>query len=193
MTPTDFVAGLADVMGVEQTELATVDRALAKRGLRQIARGRFRPDVTLSEGLQIVMAWAGARNLTMAAEEVERLKNFTCYQDEPIEPVKPADADELQLYGCQLHELTGLSFLAVAEIAAIGVGKRGFPQERMFVSLEKNGAVSIGYRDNLSTRSLYFVDLGKFEFKRRVQPTVTLTVTISGPVLKWIYDVTEAA
>lgn len=51
MTPTEFVAGLAEVMGVTHTEIATVDRALAIKGLRQIARGRSRPDMTLREGL----------------------------------------------------------------------------------------------------------------------------------------------
>ena len=47
MTPTEFATGLADVMGVGRTEIATVDRALAKHGLRRIARGRHRPDINL--------------------------------------------------------------------------------------------------------------------------------------------------
>ena len=74
MTPTEFNASVAEVMSVERTEIATVDRSLAKHGLRQLARGRYRPDISLREGVQFICAWAAAKSLTLAADDVQRLE-----------------------------------------------------------------------------------------------------------------------
>lgn len=193
MTPTDFVAGLAEVMDVHQTELATVDRALAKEGLRKIARGRFRPDVTLKEGIQIACAWAGAENLTAAANEVLRLKEFVLVQNDPTEP---STNEFYQLYGQPLNKLRGRNFIDIVVLAAAGVGQRQFDPGRLFLRLEKRGGVEIGYRLNLRDHPLYFQCLGEFDLETSLKSNprnVSVIVEISGRVLKWIYDVTEGA
>ena len=138
MTPTGFVTGLAQVMAVGRTEIATVDRALAKQGRRQLSRGRSRPDVTLHEGVQIVCAWAGAKKLTEAAAELVRLEQF--YAD-----TIPADEYELlknktktfaDLMGGEDASLFGMAFLDVVCWTAQQLHRGEFPADDLWVSVE---------------------------------------------------------
>ena len=186
MTSAEFIAGLAEIMGVERTELATVDRALAKAGLRQISRGRFRPDITLEEGLRIAVAWAGAENLTEAAEEVRRLKHFALYEEGPR---AVADVDFVGIFGKEPMEVAGQNFWQLLVLAARSLGLGEYKAEDLTVIVEKRGNVDIKYGSMFSRRSLCFSDFNKFEFRKR--SNVTISVRISGNVLKWIFDVTE--
>ena len=200
MTSRDFVTHLAKIMGVERTELATVDRALAKAGLRQVARGRFRPDITLLEGLQIALAWAGVQNLTMADQEVERLRKFHVQEGDYLESVgieePPEQPEFLELYGCSRTKLAGRNFFDVVATATQSIGQGKYPAREYFAHIQKGGAVELTHQSGpMQTRRLRFADLGrKLEIgKPRKAPPVTVTVAISGNVLKWIYDATEAA
>ncbi|NNU81360.1 hypothetical protein HMH01_13025 [Halovulum dunhuangense] len=197
MTPTEFVAGLAEVMGVEKTELATVDRALAKRGFRTLARGRSRPDITLQEGLQIAFAWAGAKHVTTAADEVERLQRFflvTVVQGglfEGGEETVKADKYFREVFGADPRDLNGMGFLDVLAIAARSLGTGKVPEKSMQVIITKGGMVGLSYQRDQKRPQLRFAEGGKFEFRQ--QPNVRVTFEISGAVLKWIFDVTEGA
>lgn len=191
MTPSGFVAGLADVMDVPRTELATVDRSLAKNGLRQVARGRFYPDINLNEGLQIALAWAGAKNLTNAAEEVRRLKEFVVIGVEDTEPKRPVDEEFLNIFGLERNEISGMNLFAVARLVACSAGAGGFPANVFSIRIEKNGGVEVGYGPGIHRKTLGFVKLGKFD--HRTSPNVKVFVELSGAVLKWIFDATRAA
>ncbi|SDJ31022.1 hypothetical protein [Lutimaribacter saemankumensis] len=187
MKPKEFIAGLADAMQVESTELATVDRALAKQGLRQLARGRFHPDITLKEGVQLVCAWARATNLTQAADEVRRLE--LCVM--PTDGLADSTLNEVvDPFGATLKDLSDSNILDAVTRLARQLGEKNYPDQKVSVTIEKNGPAEIFYGGLFDTKRLVFEDLPeKFEFKSPA--TVTVSVTIHGPVLKWIYDATE--
>ena len=202
MTPTEFVTGLADVMGVGRTEIATVDRALAKHGLRQIARGRHRPDMNLREGVQLVCAWAGADNLTLAADEVKRLERFVPNVIPPDEHelTKRTNADFPKIFGMEEHELYGWNYLDIVSMIARQLAAGTFPAERLWIAIEKGGAPDVRYYADLRRQSLSFRELPtKFEFKSsrgsELEPgiNVKITASIRGSVLRWLYGVTEGA
>ncbi|MEQ8898042.1 MAG: hypothetical protein RID23_13210 [Roseovarius sp.] len=189
MTPTEFVARLAEIMEVQQTELATVDRALAKKGLRRLARGRSRPDINLMEAIQIVCAWAGVKNLTDAAEELQRQRNFQVSTDGLTEET---ECKYMEAFGTSLKEISGQSFPDVVRLAACQLGEGKYPLQELWISIEKGGSVDLGYKRDDPNIRLLFYNLSTPEF---FQPrkNVTINVVIRGPVLKWIYDVTEGA
>jgi hypothetical protein len=191
MISSEFVSELAEVMGVAQTELATVDRVLAKKGLRQIARGRFRPDITLEEGLQILLAWAGTEALTQAADELERLQHFCLVEHElTIED----DAGFEIIFGSKYNDLAGESFFELLILAARNLGRDKYPPEGLWLVVEKKGGVDINYRSSNRRKHLNLGYFGKFEFpKPGSQRNVSVSVRISGRVLKWLFDVTEGA
>jgi len=202
MTPTEFVTGLADVMGVGRTEIATVDRALAKHGLRQIARGRHRPDINLREGVQLVCAWAGANNLTLAADEVKRLERFVPDVVPPDEYAltKRTNAAFPDIFGMEEHELYGWNYLDIVSMIARQLAAGTFPADRLWIAIEKGGSPEVRYSVDLRTRSLQFTEIPtKFAFKTNKGPetasdvNVKITASIRGPVLRWIYEVTEGA
>ncbi|MEW9919366.1 hypothetical protein AB2B41_07110 [Marimonas sp. MJW-29] len=186
MISTEFIAGLADIMGVERTELATVDRALAKRGMRRISRGRFRPDITLEEGLSIVLGWAGTRNLTLAADEVERLQKYALHVEEPT--YEDNGVFE-QIFGASQKKMAGETFQELLVQAARNLGAGQYEPRDLWVSIEKDGDVDISYRTGSRRVTLSFFYLGKIEFGSARQ--VQVKVRITGVVLKWIFDVTE--
>lgn len=187
MTPTEFVSGLADVMDVPMTELATVDRALAKEGLRRIARGRSRPAINLVEGLQIICTWAGVKKLTDAADELARLRNFHAETD----GLSDRHLDQHQAaFGTTLREISGRSFLEVMRRAARQLGDGNYSQNDLDVSIQKGGTVELFYKRGAFKASLRFVDLNTQPIIRP-RGNVSVTVVIRGPVLKWVYDVTE--
>lgn len=200
MTSKDFVSGLAGIMGVEKTELATVDRALAKAGLREVARGRYRPDITLHEGLKIVLAWAGGRKLTEGADEIDRLKHFFVTQGDyrdPSHTTSEKDTPEFRkIYGTSEARLGGQSLFEVLAIATKAVGKGEFTPENYWINVQKNGPVELVHTEGfLKKRRLCLDYLGKLDWPQEgiEKPNVTYTISISGAVLKWIYDVTEGA
>lgn len=205
MTPTEFATGLADVMGVGRTEIATVDRALAKHGLRQIARGRHRPDISLREGVQLVCAWAGADNRTLAADEVKRLERFVPNVTPPDEyaVTKRPDSAFPDIFGMEEHELYGVNYLEIVTMIARQLASGTFPPERLWITIEKGAAPEIRYSMNLKTRSLQFTEISDdFAIKANkgaeTDPdipdiNVKVTASIRGPVLQWIYEVTEGA
>jgi len=199
MTPTEFVDGLAAVMEVERTELATVDRALAKQGLRQIARGRARPDITLREGLQIVCAWAGAKKLTDAADEVKRLEHYhsdAIPNDESENTKRHKDLFGSE-FGKKHKDLYGKNFFVVLSEVVRWLGEEELKAERLWVSIQKGGKPEIHYDYKPSEKKgLGFVWFGKLDLlnnKKEPPKPVEITASIRGTVLKWIFDVTEGA
>lgn len=198
MTPADFVSGLALAMKVERTELATVDRALAKGGLRQIARGRSRPDINLVEGIQIVCAWAGVEKLTDAAEEVTRLEQYCpdAVPDDEYELTKKRKPLFGSDFGEEEKDLYGRNFFAVLCEVARWLGEERLEAKRVNFSIERGGPPEISYDWELEKRKLGFAWYGKlklFQEKKTARAPVVITASIRGPVLKWIYDVTEGA
>lgn len=197
MKSKEFAAGLADVMEVSQTEIATVDRALAKAGIRKISRGRFRPDVTLREGVQIVCGWAASSKLTNAAEEVKRLEHY--HPDEIPEDEYENIRTKAGLFGSDFGEeerdLYGNDFFEVMSEVARWLGGKKLNAEGLWISIEKSGAPSISYQIELfKKRKLDFVWFGKlnlFDPKKVPPASVIVTTSIRGTVLKWIFDVTE--
>lgn len=199
MRPTEFVAGLAEVMGVSHTEIATVDRALAKQGLRRIARGRSRPDVTLQEGVQIVCAWAGARNLTEAADELGRLKRYELQQNPPGEHETTTSKTNAfaSLFDTEISDLYGLDFIELTSWLACQLGSEKRPANHVWLSIKKGGAPELSCESPFVKEKLLFhefpVKVDMFSKSRAPRPNVTLTASVRGPVLKWIFDVTEGA
>ncbi len=201
MISKDFVTGLAEAMQVEPTELATVDRALAKAGLRQVAKGRHRPDISLLEGLQIVFGWAAASKLTAAADEIERLKYFRASRGDVLDPDDPNegmdDLDFLQIYGCPQVKLAGKDVFSVAAIVAGNLSAGRHDPKDFWARVDKGGSVYFAHGGLFHRRGLSFDDLGiKIDFDQKCKRTfvpVTTTVAVSGVVLKWVFDVTEGA
>ena len=195
MTPTEFVSALASVSDVERTELATVDRALAKQGLRRLARGRSRPDINLMEGIQILCAWAGAKKLTDAAQEIERQRNFVVSRDHEADElgvVYEFDTEYLELLGGSLRELSGRNFLEIVAIVAEQLREGAYPEKDIWLSIEKGGSVEVVHKHKGGDQTIYFTDLNK-KTLFQPRPHVTINVVIEGPVLKWIHDKTEGA
>ncbi len=185
-------------MKVERTELATVDRALAKGGLRQIARGRSRPDINLMEGIQIVCAWAGVEKLTDAAEEVKRLEHY-CAAANPDDEYVPI-MKRKPLFGSDFREeeegLYGRNFFAVLCEVARWLGEERLEAKRVLFSIERGGPPELSYDWELEKRKLgfaWFGELKLFQENKPARPPVVIAASIRGPVLKWIYDVTEGA
>lgn len=198
MTPTEFAAGLADVMGIARTEIATVDRALAKAGLRQVARGRHRPDVTLKEGVQIVCAWAGARKLTDAAAEVKRLEETFPYPIPPdeyemaIERIATNNTKTFSnLLGLEENHFYGQNFIQVISWLSQKIGSEKYPAEQFWVWIEKGGTPKIDYNCELKTYYLYFQNLSGNFPGHKSKSNVKISTALSGPVLKWIFDATK--
>lgn len=189
MRSTEFVAELAEVMDVERTELATVDRALAKAGLRQIARGRFHPDITLVEGMRVALGWAASENLTRAAEGVQRLERYFLVENEP----RPNyDAEFVALFGAEPAQLRGSGFLDLLQSAASSLSADQYPANALWIEIKKRGGVEISYRRTTHRMRLSFMEATKVEFNTRPK-NVDITVRFSGNILKWIFDVTEGA
>jgi len=201
MTPTEFVTGLAEAMNVERTELATVDRALAKQGMRQIARGRSRPDITLKEGVQIVCAWAGAQKLTGAANEVERLKGYRprSIPDDEYEAITRKSKTVASIFGEEENQLYDMNFIEVVVWVTRQLGAKEEAADRIWLAIEKGGVPEITYKPSLSTVRLEFRKFPiKLDWTTRQQgqtpkKNVTITSAVRGAVLKWIFDVTEGA
>jgi hypothetical protein len=200
MTPTEFNASVAEVMSVERTEIATVDRALAKHGLRQLARGRYRPDISLREGVQLICAWAAAKSLTLAADDVQRLERcmpqVTTASDYEYTGHKNSRFPEL--FGREEFELEGVNFLDVTSMLANQLAAEKFPANRVWISLEKGGVPGIEYDADFKTQYLRFSCFPKtFSLKQKTgskpEPAINVRVTtsINGAVLKWIHEVTE--
>ncbi|MEQ9258409.1 MAG: hypothetical protein RIG84_04860 [Roseovarius sp.] len=205
MKHTEFIASLADLMEVERTELATVDRALAKAGMRQLSRGRYHPDVTLEEGVRLVCAWAGSQSLTLAAQDVDRLEHCTLEAQPPDEhALTPRfDPEFEKIFGVSEQDLANLSFLEVMFRITRHIGS-GLPDtkdlEDLWIEIEKGGAPEIIYTrfpvvGRVSFRKLHkTLDFDpKTQRTRPPKPLVKITTSISWPVLKWIFDVTEGA
>lgn len=198
MTPTEFTEGLADVMGVAGTELATVDRSLAKHGLRQLARGRHRPDITLTEGVQLACAWAGAVSFTRAAHEVERLDRII-YQTEFLPGDPPLkgrraeiDQDLTALFGAGARQLHGRVFLDMVEMLARQLSAGTFPEDRVTVAIRKGDTAFIEYRRDFRRQMVQFSHHKPITFGMPKQPPrVVIEVRIPGPVFRWIFDATE--
>lgn len=197
MTPTEFVAGLSDVMGVGRTEIATVDRALAKAGMRQIARGRSRPDITLREGIQILCAWLGAQNLTESAAELHRLGQY--YTRE----IPSGEYDNLtrgrttfaNVLGEEERAIYGMNFLDFACWVAQQLGADKGNADKIWVSVTKGGAPHAvtewqfrDVRQHFDDRPANFV-IG--EMKKVPDVNVHTTSSVRGRVLRWIFDATE--
>jgi hypothetical protein len=199
MKSTEFVARLAEVMGASHTEIATVDRTLAKQGLRRIARGRARPDVTLREGVQIVCGWAGAKNLTDAAAEVIRLQGYQPQQIPPdeYETTTAKSRTFASLFDTEESDLYGLDFIEVALWLARQLGSDKFPAHEVWLSIEKGGAPELSCKSSFVNEELVFhefpVKVDLFSQTRPPRPNVKLEAWVRGSVLKWIFDVTEAA
>lgn len=194
MTPTEFVSGLAEVMDVPTTELSTVDRALAKKGLRRLARGRSRPDIDLMEGIQIACAWAGAKKLTDAAREIERQRKCIISRDHKADElgvVYEFDTEHQEAFGASLRDLTGKNFLDVVALAAGQVGKNRYSAQDLWISIEKEDRVRIFYKTRRGKVEESFDDLSDRPVLRSRK--VKVIVEIEGSILKWIYDVTEGA
>jgi len=194
MTPTEFIEGLAEVMKVQRTELATVDRALAKHGLRQIARGRSRPNIKLIEGIQIACAWAGATKLTDAAKEIERQRNCFVSRDRDADELGieyPFDIKFHEVLGGNLKGLDGKNFLDVVAIVTRQIGRNKYPSRDLGVSIEKEESVEIFWKTEDGKAQVFFQELSaRPVFRPR---NVVVKVVILGQVLKWIYDATEGA
>ncbi|SDI19197.1 hypothetical protein [Lutimaribacter saemankumensis] len=195
----EFIAGLAEVMQVESTELATVDRALAKQGLRQLARGRFHPDITLEEGVQLVCAWAGSFKLTEAASEVERLKSFSPRQipNDEYELITKNSKTFASLFGAEERDLYGMNFVEAACWLTEQLGSGKYPADRIWLSVTKGGEpeMSGSWRFKFRTLSFFqFPETLDFDRMKPVpQRNVEIKASIRGPVLKWIFDVTEVS
>lgn len=197
----DFVTGLAEAMQVEPTELATVDRSLAKAGLRQVAKGRYRPDISLLEGLQVVFGWAAASKLTAAADEINRLKLFRASRGDVLDPDDPDEGFEdphfLDIYGCPQFKLAGENVFTVAVIVARTLGAGGYNPEKFWARVDRGGGVYFAHGGLFHHRGLSFDNLGaKYDFEQKSKRTIVpvrTTVAVSGAVLKWVFDVTEGA
>ena len=67
-----------------------------------------------------------------------------------------------------------------------------YPAKNIWIAVEKGGSVEIGYWTKRGWASLRFVELSdSFSFVQK--RNVSVTVTIRGPVLKWISEVTEGS
>ena len=188
MTSNEYVIGLAEVMGVERTEIATVDRVLARRGFRQLARGKSRPDINLTEGVQIALAWAGAENLTRAADEIER---FYASEFDENQSQKITSPEFFQLFGEDPSQLAGVNFLDVLITATRGIGTRNYIPSQLHVHVTKKGGMTISFIANGREIAVRFKDPRANSLRKR--PNVETTVSISGEVLKWIYDAAEGS
>lgn len=72
----EFNVNLARITGFDETQVRTVDRALADAGLRQKASGRNLPDITLVEGVTLLLALCGAMKLTSSDQLATTYRSF---------------------------------------------------------------------------------------------------------------------
>ena len=74
--PSDLIDQLSELLGVEKSEIRTVDNALVRSGLRVKAQGRYPVNVTLIEMLRLLLGIMGASNLTQAGDSVKNIERF---------------------------------------------------------------------------------------------------------------------
>lgn len=176
MNSVEFADALAAFMKCEATQLRTVNRALAKAGLREKSRGRHRPDVSLREALLLLLGWAGADNFVESAKSAE-------YQAS-LEGFRPAN-DELcpLLFGKEFSDLDCPSFIDALEMICRRIPGGLVDVEELFIRIEHDGISSVGvWRDGSRFSDMHFSgvsdNVGPSRYFRIVE--------IHGAVLEWI-------
>ena len=152
------------------------------------------PDIKLIEGIQIACAWAGAKKLRDAAEEIERQRNCFVSRDRSADElgvVYEHDTKHHEVLGGCMNDLDGMNFLDVVALVTRQIGADRYPAADLSVAIEKDGGVGISWKTERGKAQVFFDDSSR---RPLFQPRyVNVTVVIRGPVLKWIYDVTEGA
>lgn len=75
MTPREFIEGLATVTGLDAAELRTVDKSISDAGMRGKNVGRAIHEVTVIEGLRVLLGSLGAKRKLYASEYVDRIES----------------------------------------------------------------------------------------------------------------------
>ncbi|GGD30867.1 hypothetical protein GCM10011358_13640 [Sinisalibacter lacisalsi] len=113
MKPSEFVSKMAQVLGIEETELTTVSKALAAAGLRRRGQGRYPPPITPREGLRILIGVMAARRLVRAADDVAQIERFRTHTS-----FIEVDGDEVvlpDLVGLTVDDLDGMTLIDALE------------------------------------------------------------------------------
>ncbi len=76
MNAAQFIPAAAAVFGIPETELRTVDRALADAGLREKALGRSFPEFSRTEAVRLLLGACASTRLTEADKTVSDVQKF---------------------------------------------------------------------------------------------------------------------
>lgn len=108
------------VLGIDETELRTVDRALKEGGLRRVGARRFPPDYTLEEGVRLLLGVAGAKHKVDAAKDVADMQEFRLASKNIKTDDGSVDALS-KIIGLSVAEMQGMPLVEVLAAVAVHI------------------------------------------------------------------------
>jgi hypothetical protein len=197
MTPRDFISGLSEVTGLEETELMTVDKVLADRGMRGKSRGRAFHHVTTKEGIFILLGVLGSRRLLSADQVVRDLIKFSL-DPGSVEAMRACQNLD-QIIGLSADEVAGSTLIDV--LASVASHLRS---QHLLGHLKKTGG-AITLRVAVDGPVLLSVDAESFDGSRQrcelsffgstdnQSGDARREASVSHRTLAWIGDVSDAS
>lgn len=188
MNAAQFIPAFAAALGVPETELRTVDRALTEAGLREKSVGRSRPEVTRAEAVRLLIGYCRSTKLTEAAEVVRDLSEFKGQEQGQADETfcraafrfTPNDAMRMNLVNA-IERLCG--WLASADA----------PDEHCYVGLEipASGQVTLQAFDRDARKEAEIAFVGAYDLVG--EPGVETVRIVRRRALRWIGENTQVA
>lgn len=175
MRAREFSTGLSKALGVDQSALKTLDRALAEARLRRKSVGRKTFSITRLEAVRIVIGIAIARQLMHAADVV-------------------AEREKFRLSGN--HDATLAEFLGITAgmrlFGAIGLACEKLAADEkphgIWIEIEQDGGAEIRVKRDGFEGKLRFLGV---KSKSHITRGMTTRHTFNPQALAWIGRVTD--
>ena len=172
----EFNVNLAAITGFEETQVRTADRVLSDAGLRTKAVGRSLPDVTLGEGVRLLMALCAAKNVTAADRVAHDLSRFSLLRFDA--PLEVAEKIAKACFGVSFASLQQMNPIEAVGYACRHLAAGNYPTGTVWLEVEVGGVVLIqceGQGVNLELQFTGAQDYTGFpgvQTIRRVRPNV---------------------
>lgn len=189
MRAPDFVSGLAEVTGIEETKVRSVDRALADAGFRQKGKGRAIPDITLSEAVLILISLCGSERLTEAHEIAREADKFSLGSHLYHKGEEIPDSFLMCAFGLRKKELSGMGLIEAVARVCVHLAKNPDPKRLLQIEIQVGGYASLQCEMDDIAVELNFTKVQ--DFKSLPFQGVDTIRRIYPNVLAWIGKVTS--
>lgn len=181
MKAPEFVERLAEVLGEPAPMVRAIDRALAEADLRAKGRGTNAPDMSVRDGLTILLGVLGARTASRADEDVKDMARFQFLVHGAI--IEHGTLDALpSAVGMALSEIEGQPIIDVLSRIASHLAETGEGWGAdVWLEVEIGGPIALQFRHGDITGELIFV--GATSIRRTALRRIA---TVDGSVLAWI-------